>query len=151
MMRKRHFAAFTLFLGILFLGNTAFSQESIGSEQINDNWTLLTSKDGVDIFIKKEKVDVGAEKKFDYAQVKMVNTTGTSKTIEFNFEMHHELTCVGCGSTNEYEKSITIEGGSSLEGDAAFTNPELSLLINNPYQTGVGAIQSIKLVQLSIK
>jgi hypothetical protein len=98
-----------------------------------------------------EKVDMGAPKAFTYGMLRFENTTANDITIEFFFELQYENGCVGCGNVDEYRKMVTIPAGTTLEGNASFDQAELTLLINNPYQTELGAFQSLKAGQLIIK
>ncbi len=140
-----------LLAGTFFLGSLAFSQESMGADQIKNDWTLYMTQNGVEIYLKKEACDVGAKDLFTYAQVRLVNTTNTEKSVDFNFELYHENSCVGCTNVDEYRKSVTVPANGSLEGDSSFAHPELSLLIHNPYQTGLGELESLKVIQLIIE
>ncbi|MDB3905984.1 hypothetical protein N9355_00760 [Crocinitomicaceae bacterium] len=135
----------------LFLGNMTFAQESMRADEIGNKWTSLTSIEGVNVSLKKEKVDVGAAKAFTYGMLRFENTTANDITLEFYFELQYENGCVGCGNVDEYRKVITIPAGTTLEGDATFEQPELSLLINNPYTIDLGEFQSLKAGQLTIK
>lgn len=151
MTKRRYFGKMLLLVGTFFLSGLAFSQESMSADQLKTDWTYYMTQDGVEIYLKKEACNVGAKLPLTYAQVRFVNTTNTAKTIDYNFELHHELTCVGCGNVDEYRKSVSIPANNSIEGDNTFARPELSLLIHNPYQHGVGELQSIKVVQLIIE
>lgn len=150
MIRRRDYAKMLLLFGAIFLGSFAYSQESIGADKLSKEWSLLTTQNGVEVYLRKDFCDVGAKDLFTYAHLKFVNTTSNQVSVDFNYELIHENGCVGCGSTDEYHKSVVVGASSSLEGDCVET-PELSLLINNPYQKGLGKIESVKVVQLIIK
>lgn len=150
MTKRRNFGKMLLLVGTFFLSGLAFSQESMSADQLKNDWTYYMTQDGVEIYLKKEACNVGAKEPLTYAQVRFVNTTDTKKSVEFNFELQHENACVGCGNVNEYRNSVTVPANNSIEGDNTFARPELSLLIHNPYQHGLGAIQSVKVVQLII-
>lgn len=151
MTTPQKFSRILLVVGTFLLSGFAFSQESMSADQIKTDWTYYMTQNGVEIYLKKEDCDQGAKELLTYAQVRFVNTTNTEKSVEFNFQLHHENLCVGCGNVDEYRKSVTVPANNSIEGDKTFARPELSLLIHNPYQIGVGAIQSIKVVQLIIE
>ena len=140
-----------LLLGALFLGNMTFAQESMSAEKLGNKWTSYTNLEGVNVSLKMEKVDVGAPKAFTYGMLQFENTTSNDVTIEFFFELQYENGCVACGNVEEYRKVVTIPAGATMEGDASFDQADLSILINNPYQTELGAFQSLKAGQLIIK
>ena len=135
----------------LFIGNMTFAQESMSAEVVGSNWTPYTSMEGLNVSLKMEKVDVGAPKAFTYGMLRFENTTNSDITVEFFFELQYENGCVGCGNVEEYRKVVTIPAGTTLEGDAAFDQADLTFLINNPYQTELGDFQSLKAGQLILK
>ena len=139
-----------LLLGAIFLGSFAYSQESMSADKLSKNWTLLTTQNGVEVYLKKDFCDVGAKDPFTYAHVKFVNTNSSDVSAEFNFELHYELDCVGCGNINEYRKILTIPGNGSIEGSCD-SGSETSLLVDNPYQQSMGDLLSIKVSKLIIE
>lgn len=140
-----------LLVSSLIIGNLSFGQQSMKASEIGSDWTLFTTQNGVEIYVKQDKCDVGAKELLTYAHVRLNNTTDVAKTVDFNFEIHHTNGCAGCGNTDEYRKSVSVPATGSIEGDCSFKNPELSLLINNPYQIGLGALEFIEVVQLIIE
>lgn len=151
MNQTKNFGRMMLLLCALFLGNITFAQESMSAEDLGNNWTSYANIEGVNVSLKMEKVDVGAEKAFTYGMLRFENTTANDVTIEFFFELQYENGCVGCGNVDEYRKVVTIPAGATLEGDASFDQADLTLLINNPYQTSLGSFQSLKAGQLTLK
>lgn len=153
MIERKNFGAVLLLFSMLFIGSAAIAQESrtITADKISSQWTAYLNEQGLEISVKEEKCDVGAKEMFTYAHLRFENTTNADITAVFIFELNHENGCVGCGKVDEYRKTITIPAGATLEGDSSFATPELSLLINNPYQKELGAIQSIKAAQLIIE
>lgn len=153
MIVRKNVSAVLLLIAFYFAGSLAFAQDSrtIAAADLSNDWSAYINEAGLAISVKEEKCDVGAKEPFTYAHLRFENTTSEDITVEFLFQLQHENGCVGCGNTDEYYKIITIPAGATLEGNSAFTHPELSLLINNPYQTDLGAIQSIKAAQLTIK
>lgn len=150
MNQTKNLGRLILFIGALFLGNLTFAQESLRADEIGNKWTSFTSVDGVNVLLKKEKVDVGAEEIFTYGFLRFENTTDQDATVEFYFKLQYENGCVGCGKVDEYRKMVTIPAGGTIEGDASFSQPELSLLINNPYQVELGKFQSLKTGELKL-
>ncbi|MCR9171720.1 MAG: hypothetical protein NXI10_04460 [bacterium] len=151
MNQRKNFGRMMLLLCALFLGNMTFAQESMRADEIGNKWASYTTLEGLNVSLKKEKVDVGAPDAFTYGMLRFENTTSNDITVEFFFELQYENGCVGCGNVEEYRKVVTIPAGSTLEGDASFEQPELTFLINNPYTTDLGAFQSLKAGQLIIK
>jgi len=151
MNQTKKFGGIMLLLFAMFLGNITFAQESLRADEIGNEWTSYTTLEGVNISLKSEKVDVGAPKDFTYGLLRFENTTANDVTVEFFFELQYENGCVGCGNVDEYRKVVTIPAGATLEGNASFKRDDLTFLINNPLQTGLGAFQSLKAGQLNIK
>lgn len=140
-----------LLMCALFIGNITFAQQSLSAEEIGNNWTSYATINGVDVSIKTIKRDVGASELFTYGLLRFENTTANEISVEFFFELQYENGCVGCGNANEYRKVVTIPAGATLEGDASFEHADLTILINNPYQTDLGTFKSLKAGQLTTK
>ncbi|GAB5423809.1 MAG: hypothetical protein Crog4KO_09560 [Crocinitomicaceae bacterium] len=151
MNQTKNFGRMMLLVCALFLGNMTFAQESLSADELGNKWTAYTTIEGVNVSLKTEKVDVGAPKEFTYGMLRFENTTANDVTIEFFFELQYENGCVACGNVDEYRKVVTIPAGATLEGDASFDQADLTLLINNPYQTELGAFQSLKAGQINLK
>ena len=140
-----------LLIFVAFVSFNGMSQNSIEASNLTEEWTLLTTKDGVDVYLKQDKCDIGAEKLFTYAYIRFVNNNSTEKTIEFNFLMNFDNRCVGCGDTRETKKMIAIPASTSVDGACGSEVGELALLINNPYQIDSGVFESVALDVLNIK
>ena len=134
----------------MFASISAFAQGELKSADLNGTWTMIQEKDGVQVFLKQEKCDVGATKPLTYAFIKVQNTTTESKSVEFLFETHYADRCVGCGDEKEYIQTVNVKGNSSIEGNSTFERSELSLLINNPFQSEEDKLDFIKLIKLNI-
>jgi hypothetical protein len=150
-MKQNFLTKATLFIFTVLLSFSGVSQNSVNAEQLTQEWTLVSTQDGVEIYLKQEKCDVGAEKHFTYAFIRIVNTTTTEKSVEFNFQMQYDNGCYGCGDTRETKKMLAVPASTSVEGENTFQIGELSLLINNPYQLDPGVLESINLDELNIK
>lgn len=150
MNQTKNFGRMMLLLAALFLGSTTFAQETLSADEIGNTWTTYAEVSGVNVSIKTEQVDVGAPKEFTYGMLRFENTTSNDVTLEFFFELQYENGCVACGNVEEYRKMVTVPAGTTIEGDASFEQPDLTLLINNPYQK-LGAFQSLKAGQLISK
>lgn len=142
-------STFLIFMALISFNG--ISQNTIEADKLSEKWTLLTTQDGVEVYLKQEKCDVGASDLFTYAFIRFVNKNTTEKSIEFNFHMNFDNGCVGCGDTRETQKMVAINASTSIEGDCTFEIGELALLINNPYQLDPGVLESIKLDVLNIK
>lgn len=127
------------------------SQNAITAEKLSQDWSLLTTKDGVEVYLKQEKCDVGAPDAFTYAFIRLVNTNTTEKSIEFNFQTIFDNRCYGCGDTRETKHMLAVPASTSVEGESTMKIGELALLINNPYQLESGTLESINLDVLNIK
>jgi hypothetical protein len=128
-----------------------FSQNEMSAEKLSAEWTLLTTKDGVEVYLRQEKCDVGANDLFSYAFIRLVNTNPTEKSVEFNFQMKFDNRCYGCDDTRETKHNLAIPASTTVEGESSFKIGELALLINNPYQLESGVLESINMDVLNIK
>jgi hypothetical protein len=128
-----------------------FSQNAITADKLSQDWSLLTTKDGVEVYLKQEKCDVGAPDAFTYAFIRLVNTNTTEKSVEFNFQIIFDNECYGCGDTRESKHMLAVPASTSVEGESTMKIGELALLINNPYQLNSGTLESINLDILNIK
>jgi len=149
---KHSFIIKSTFLIIMALASfNGFSQNSIQADKLTEEWTLLTTQEGVEVYLRQDKCDVGANDLFSYAYIRFVNNNTTEKTIEFNFELNFDNRCVGCGDTRETKKMVAINASTSIDGGCSSKIGELALLINNPYQSDSGVLESINLDVLNIK
>ncbi|MFT6244089.1 MAG: hypothetical protein ACJA0U_002061 [Salibacteraceae bacterium] len=128
-----------------------FSQNAITADKLSQDWSLLTTKDGVEVYLKQEKCDVGAPDAFTYAFIRLVNTNTAEKSVEFNFQMIFDNNCYGCGDTRETKHMLAVPASTSVEGESTMKIGELALLINNPYQLESGTLESINMDVLNIK
>ena len=128
-----------------------FSQNAISADKLSDDWTLLTTKDGVEVYLKQEKCSVGAPDAFTFAFIRLVNTNTTEKSVEFNFQMIFDNRCYGCDDTRETKHMLVIPASTTVEGESSLKIGELALLINNPYQLESGTLESINMDVLNIK
>tara|TARA_B110000908_G_scaffold158570_1_gene199816 strand:- start:1372 stop:1824 length:453 start_codon:yes stop_codon:yes gene_type:complete len=127
------------------------SQNAITADKLSDDWSLLTTKDGVEVYLKEEKCDVGAADAFTYAFIRIVNTNTIEKSVEFNFQIIFDNRCYGCGDTRETKHTLAIPASTIVEGESTMKISELALLINNPYQLDSGTLESINIDVLNIK
>ena len=143
---KSIFLIFTAMLSF-----NGFSQNTISADKLSQDWSLLTTKEGVEVYLKQEKCDIGAADAFTYAFVRLVNTNTSEKSVEFNFQMIFDNRCYGCGDNRETRQMLAIPASTMIEGESTMKIGELALLINNPYQLESGTLESINLDILNIK
>lgn len=137
---------------LVFIAMVSFSgvcQSTITASNLSENWTLLTTKDGVEVYLKQEKCNVGADNLFTYAFVRLVNTNSIETSVEFDFHVKFDTGYAGSGDIKKTNHIISINASSSIEGDCTFG--ALSLLTHNPYLIEPGILESIDLVLLNIK
>ena len=121
---------------LVFTGFTAMSQSKLNASEINSDWTLLSEKDGVKMYVQKGECQMGnVETPFTYGFLKVENTTNTEKHVNFNINLFYTDGCAGCDNNNGEYASITVAPNSSLEGGCSSQNGQLGLLIRNPLQT----------------
>lgn len=106
----------TSLIVIMLVSFSGFSQTSIDAGNITEEWKLLTTKDGIEVHIKQDKCDIGADKLFTYAYIKLVNTTTVTKTVEFNFQLIFDNDCVGCGDTRETKHILQSPASAYIAG-----------------------------------
>jgi hypothetical protein len=127
------------------------SQNAITADKLSQDWSLLTTQDGVEVYLKQEKCNVGAPDAFTYAFIRLVNTNTTEKSVEFNFQTIFDNGCYGCGDTRETKHTLSVPASTIVEGESTMKIGELALLINNPYQLESGKLESINMDVLNIK
>ena len=141
-----------LLVFLCFVQISAFGQE-LKKENLTNDWKLLSEKDGVKVFVKSETCQIqGAPKPFDYAFIKLENTTSEAKTIDFQLGLNYNGTCIGCSeSDSEAKRKIVIPANSILIGDATFERGELSYLIANHNSPNQLSFKSIQLIYLNVQ
>lgn len=148
-MRNNGLLHSLLMLCIIFLGLSVSAQESIQADKLTNQWTTFTTQDGLDISIRIDKCDIGADKEFTFAYLSFHNTTDREINVEYQLSAVYDNKCVACELNSEYSKSISISSQSSLEGVCGSESGQLTILLDNPYQVSMGDIKSIKLIQLN--
>lgn len=135
---------------LVFIGSTAFSQ-SLTANELNDNWTLLTEQDGIKMFVQKGECQMGnVETPFTYGFLKVENTTGSTKHVNFNINLFYTDGCAGCDNHNEEYSSVTVAPNSTIVGDCTFEEAPLALLIRNPLQTDYQEFKQLSLIDLKV-
>lgn len=105
---------------------------SYSYSQSND-WKLLTSENGINIYTQKAFCDLeGAPNQFEYLLFKAENTSTSELEFDIQFEIHFEEGCNGCQGTEETGTRITLKAGDSIEGSCSNLENKLSYFILNP-------------------
>lgn len=121
-----------VFFCALFIGLAANAQ-SLSKDEINSDWTLVMSQDGIEFYAKTQECDLAPGKlPFEYAMLKVVNTTSENKYVTYNIAMHFEEGCSGCEESSETNYVVQLDANSSVEGDCNFEVRGLAGLMNNP-------------------
>ncbi len=132
----------------LFLGMNTFAQNKIEANDLTQEWTLIQSVDGVEMYIKYGECQMGnIQEAFEYGMLKIVNTTNSEKQITYNFEILYSDGCVGCDTNEDEYSSIIIPANSTKTGDC---ENGLSVLLKNPLQTALTDFQYIQLTTLKV-
>ena len=117
----------------MFFGMTSFAQNKIEANDLTSEWTLLSSKDGVELYIQSGECTMGnVPEAFQYGMIKLINSNSTEKTVVYNIERHYSDGCVGCNKTDEDVSIISIPANSTITGNC---ENGISVLIKNPLQT----------------
>jgi hypothetical protein len=149
-MKQKIFKTVFTFVVVMLTSFSSLSQGEVVADKLTNDWTLLQSQEGINIYIRKEKCNVGAPELFTYAFIRIINNNTVEKTVEFNFQIQYDNRCVGCGNTRETKQMLAVPASTSVEGETTFEIAELSLLINNPYQKDTGSLESIRLDEFKI-
>ena len=100
-MKQKIFSTAFMLVVVVFTSFSTLSQSEVKADKLTNDWVLVQSQEDVDIYIRKEKCDVGAQKLFTYAFIRIVNNRTEEKTVAFNFHVKYDNQCVGCGNTRE--------------------------------------------------
>lgn len=129
----------------------SLSAQEATAEQMDNGWQLLTQKDGVNVYAKKEACKVDPfEKNLIYAMIKVENTTNSKVSVNFGLALNYDVGCYGCNGQNEANRIIDVPAASTVEGDCNFEKNELTYLISNPNHGDVRVFEGVKLITLNI-
>jgi len=136
----------------IFAGFTTMAQQNFNAEQLNSEWTLLNTDNGVELYIQKIECKVdGVEQPFTYGFLKVVNTTNQEQKVGINIQLIYSDGCVGCNNPNEDYKMVSVAANSTVACDCSFEdNPELGLLIRNPLQTNLQEFENLSLIDFKV-
>lgn len=93
-------------------------------------WKLYKEIDGVKVYFKiEDRHDVKHGIHKEYLLIRIENTNSESVDLTWKDEIWYDGKCVSCESTSdEFNKSIKINSGVSVEGDCSANNfPELRI------------------------
>ena len=97
-----------LIISLFLLASTSVAQE---------NWQLLRSENGIEVYYKNQMCE--PEAGFDQEKIilKVVNTTVSSKTIDWDIYLWYNGVCKTCDvETGEYHKTISLAANEQQQG-----------------------------------
>lgn len=84
---------------------------------VNNEWQLYSSINGIEIYFKYSPCQLEMGYDQEWVLLKFVNTTSTSKMIEYNKIMEIDGVCVTCNDPNgEYRMSVTLQANEVVQG-----------------------------------
>ncbi len=107
-----------LLLGVLFLVSLSFTFDKSNADWAIYDWIEIFSTK--DISIAKQTLgcnDVKNGINKEYVFLKLHNNSKSQIEITFTTEVYYNNKCYSCDNTSEYTHSITLDAGSSIEGD----------------------------------
>jgi len=129
----------------------SLSAQEATAEQLEQGWQLLSQKDGVNLYAKKEACKVDPFKQnLIYVMIKVENTTQSEVSVNYGLSLNYDVGCYGCDGQNEANRTIAVPAGATLEGDCNFDLNELTYLISNPNHVDIREFEGVKLITLNI-
>ena len=136
----------------LLCGSYSFGQAKLKNDELSKDWKLITSSDGVDLFLKKDVcVTAGAKLPFEFTFLKIVNTTNEQKSIAYNYAVYFSEACDGCEPNSERSYTADLAPNSTIEGDCVSTKPGLTGFVKNPNFDGGWHFEGVEIKFLKIK
>ena len=145
----------TLLIFFTFFSVLTFGQFEDVQLNMDGNWHLLKSEQGVDINYKFEVCDQFGRQVGKYV-LQLENSNTDSKQISFSTQTFMNGDCSNCGRIDdiEYATSIAVDGDSSLEGVCGENNKELEFfshfIVHVPGMSGKH-LTDLKIVNLVIE
>ncbi len=137
-----------LFVAVSF---AASSQTELKADQIGADWTLITSQEGIEMYVQEGECKMGNVKTpFTYGFLRIVNTSSEAKNVSFNINLYYADGCAGCDNHNEEYTTVSVAANSSIETDCSFENGQLALLIRNPLQADYQDFKYLQLMDLKV-
>ena len=144
-----------LLIFFTFFSVLTFGQFEDVQLNMDGNWHLLKSEQGVDINYKFEVCEQFGRQVGKYV-LQLENSNADSKQISFSTQTYTNGDCSNCGRIDdiEYSTSIVVDGNYSLEGVCGENNKELELfshfIVHVPGMSGKH-LTDIKIVNLVIE
>lgn len=145
----------TLLIFFTFFSVLTFGQFEDVQLNMDGNWHLLKSEQGVEINYKFEVCDQFGRQVGKYI-LQFENSNADSKQISFSTQTYMNGDCSNCGriDDNEYATSVLVGGNSSLEGACGENNKELEFfshfIVHVPGMSGKH-LTDLKIVNLIIE
>jgi len=135
----------------LFASISTYAQNTTPAEELTPEWSLVSQKDGVNIYLRKDFCKVGPQVKLlPYIFYKFENTTTVAKTIYFTAGLKYDQECIGCNGEDESKKAVNVPANSFVSCDCTFKNGTLSSLITNPNYPDTRTFESVQLLDIKI-
>ena len=129
----------------------SFGQSALKGYELTSDWKLITQKDGVQFYVKKQECTVqGAELPYVYTLLKMVNSNATAKTVSYNYAHHFEDGCDGCDEDSERAFKIEIPANTTLQEDCSFKLEGFSGFVSNPNHKDGSKFQAVDIKFLQV-
>lgn len=145
----------TLLIFFTFFSLLTFGQFEDVQLNMDGNWHILKSEQGVDINYKFEVCDQFGRQVGKYI-LQFENSNADSKQISFSTQTYMNGDCSNCGriDDDEYATSVAVDGNSSLEGVCGENNKELEFfshfIVHVPGMSGKH-LTDLKIVNLVIE
>jgi len=95
------------------------------------NWQLYTELDGIRIEYKYADCDLERGYDQQWVLLKITNTTGNTKLVEWKNNLWYNDECKTCDVTSgEYHRTVSVGGGKTLEGTCSiYGNGSLNIFV----------------------
>lgn len=132
-MKRTYNSLLKVFLGCFFLFNTQLFAQRLETSKLTNEWQLLKQEQGIKFYVKQQDAVIFEGKKpFNYAIMKVENTTSKDAKLLYNFAVYYNEGCVACGESQEARKLIEVGAGQSVTGTYDSGNCPTSVLLYNP-------------------
>lgn len=104
-----------------------------GQLQLTETFTLLSEKDGIQVYAKQSDCPVeDVSYNYSYMLLQIRNTTSLIKELTFNVELYYNEGCNGCNGSDESVVHLTLQPNEIISGDCLNHQLKLSRFIENP-------------------
>jgi hypothetical protein len=133
----------------LLVSASMYAQE-IQASALKSEWTEVYQKDGLTFYVRSEAVQlIPNAKPYEYAFVKVVNTTNEPLKLTCNVAMHFDTGCDGC-EMGERTAHITVPANGSVESSSTQFIAGLHGLIRNHNLANTPTLQFVSIPFISI-